>query len=93
MPTYLYEDEKTGFQKDVFHSIAEIDNPSEETIKETTYKGRRMKKMPTAPNFLKFDNLPNHEKTKILKKRSHNHYKKEIHERKMNIDGKTGKQS
>lgn len=48
MPTYTYRDEVTGFEKDVFHSMAEIDNPSEKTIEATTYEGRRMNRVPVS---------------------------------------------
>lgn len=36
MPNYIYKCKACGGEKEVFHSISEIDNPTEETLQETS---------------------------------------------------------
>lgn len=77
MPTYDYSCTKCGNVKEVFHSISELEIPSEETLEEITCCDRVMVqafitapavKTPTASHFI----------TKDRKKRNKDHFKKEV---------------
>lgn len=46
MPTYVYQSVCGKKTIEVTHSMAECDNPSQELITQTTYKGVRMKRVP-----------------------------------------------
>ncbi len=114
MPLYTYKCPLCDMHVDVRHSIAEIDNPNEDTIRQitcnqTTCKrvttllvgedqeapvlGTQFIKVPSAPSYNTFDGKSSAEKKQILQERSNKHFRKRIHERKMNMDGLTGKQS
>lgn len=152
MPTYDYKCPICDLLVEVQHSISELDNPSEETVKQiscnehtcprlkpfsfeqwydqnedqvnaelaesgatremdfdserefekryeqyldqhTPQYGTMFKKQVSVAAFNSFGSLPSNEKKKVLQKRSNEHFKREIHERKMFMDGKTGKQA
>lgn len=94
MPIYTYRDDETGFEKEVLHSMKEMDTPSEETLKEITYQGRLMHRV---PGSFSVTNLPMHGGGKIdpvkaakvramAKETSKTHYKKEIEGMKKEIN-------
>lgn len=111
MPTYDYKCPICDLLVEVQHSISELDNPSEETVKQISCNehtcpklksldgknipqyGTMFKKQVSVAAFNSFGSLPSNEKKKVLQKRSNEHFKREIHERKMFMDGKTGKQA
>jgi predicted nucleic acid-binding Zn ribbon protein len=68
MPTYVYIDKETGHTKDVFHSMSELENPSEATLAEITHEGRRMTRGVTAPAIAEFGSLSAVSKIDRLKK-------------------------
>jgi hypothetical protein len=107
MPVYIYKCKWCGGTKEVVHSITEIDNPSEETLEETTCPYDRecrtnieqhlgmetptasdlkLVRVPQAPQLMGFVNGSslkgserNEEIQKERKKRSTEHFKKEIY--------------
>jgi len=93
MPTYLYKHPDTGEVKEVIHKMSDIDTPSEETLKEiSTEDGRIMERVPAAPALMEFSMSSKEGKKKILKKRSSDHFKKEVREVQANLNGETGAQ-
>jgi hypothetical protein len=83
MPNYLYKDEQTGTTKEVFHSMAECDNPSESTLAEITHEGRVMHRIPHGGGvFLEFGSMSPERKKQVLHERSQGDFKKNIAGRK-----------
>lgn len=69
MPTYVYRDDQTGFEKDVFHSMSECDKPSEATLAEITHEGRIMHRVIQATAIAEFGSLSVLSKKDRLKSR------------------------
>lgn len=98
MPEYLYRCSKCGIEREVMHSMGEIDKPSEAIQLETSCNpitcpdvsnsdlGLKFDRIPQSCNFGKFNLLSTADKTKMLKKRSHDHYEKEVKEVKHQMD-------
>ena len=93
MPIYVYRDDETGFEKDVHHSMAEIDEPSEETLKEITHEGRLMHRVPCVSNFSVFGSMSLADKKVMLRKRASDHanskHEKEARDYANGREGKT----
>jgi hypothetical protein len=98
MPEYIYRCPKCGVEREVMHSMSEIDKPSEETQLETSCNpitcqdfnnsdlGLKFERIPQSCNFGKFNLLSQADKATMLKKRSHDHYEKEVKEVKHQMD-------
>lgn len=86
MPTYCYQCSKCTKAIEIFHSMSEVDKPTEETIEQTTCKKHgRMKRVPQLPQLMgssegtfKNEAQLRQEKKAQRKQRSRMHFKNEV---------------
>ena len=96
MPRYSYKCPTCEEIREVFHLISEVNSPSEETVKQITCQtdGVLMKQYfgDMSGGYKRMSGMEPEQRKEILKKRSHEHFEREIKERahektKGNIDG------
>jgi hypothetical protein len=63
MPTYIYIDPQSGFEKEVVHPMGECKNPSPSTLEAITHEGRVMERKIVPPTLWGFDRLGRSKKT------------------------------
>ncbi len=98
MPIYEYKCPFCDKVKDVLHTMAELDNPSNKTLEQITcnantcehesqagVNGTLWQRQVTQVAMGKFAGMNNEQKKNFLKKRSSDHFKKEIEPRKAEI--------
>jgi len=100
MPRYLYRCTSCQIEKEMIHSMSECDNPTPKTIQDTSCnhntcpnmilpEGQEDKRWETVPqgfSFGTFSSMNREDQGKALKKRSKEHFQKELKEKKHEMD-------
>lgn len=84
MPTYIYKCTICGEEKEVFHHSSRVtgnsDDYENEIVCEKCEVPYTMKRKIVAPSFSAISSMTPNERREALKKRSHEHFKKNIEE-------------
>ena len=78
MPIYHYVCEECDFDEEVLHSVKDLDK--KECLKGEYNSDCKMRRVPCVTNVSIFNSLTSQEKREVLKKRSKEHFKKNIEE-------------